>query len=77
MNYEFYDVCFRYLVEKDASVAAVNNDGELPFDIAEGDEMEAFLETEMQNKGKQLDIIVTKQAIQMDFLLIQKAICQT
>ena len=52
MNYEFYDVCFRYLVEKDASVAAVNNDGELPFDIAEGDEMEAFLETEMQNKGK-------------------------
>ena len=46
------DSPFRYLLEKGANVAAVNNDGELPIDIAEGDEMEEMLADEMEHQGK-------------------------
>ncbi len=43
-------VC-RYLIEKGANVAAVNNDGELACDISEGDDMEELLFNEMESKG--------------------------
>ena len=34
-----------------ASVSAVNNDGELAYDLAEGDAMERLLADEMQKQG--------------------------
>lgn len=42
---------FRYLIEHKADVAAVNNDGELPIDIAETEAMEELLEHETQTRG--------------------------
>jgi len=43
---------FRYLIEHGANVAAVNNDGELPVDIAESDAMEDLLQEHIDAKGK-------------------------
>jgi len=43
---------FRYLIEHGANVAAVNNDAELPLDIAESDEMEDMLQQNINAKGK-------------------------
>lgn len=34
-----------------ANVAAVNNDGDLPVDIAENDSMEQLLQEEMKKQG--------------------------
>ncbi|KAK6985907.1 protein phosphatase 1 regulatory subunit 12C [Biomphalaria glabrata] len=45
----------RYLIKHGANVAAVNNDGDLPSDIAENDEMEKLLKDEMKKQGN-LDI---------------------
>ena len=42
---------FRYLIDKGANIAAVNNDGELAFDLAEGEEMENLIEEEMRKQG--------------------------
>lgn len=41
----------RYLIEHNADVAAVNNDGELPIDIAETEAMEELLDRETQLRG--------------------------
>lgn len=41
----------RYLIEHNSDVAAVNNDGELPIDIAETEAMEELLERETQLRG--------------------------
>ena len=41
----------RYLIEHKADVAAVNNDGELPIDIAETEAMEELLDKETQDRG--------------------------
>jgi protein phosphatase 1 regulatory subunit 12A len=41
----------RYLIENKSDVAAVNNDGELPIDIAETEAMEELLERETQLRG--------------------------
>lgn len=44
-------VFHRYLIEHNSDVAAVNNDGELPIDIAETEAMEELLERETQLRG--------------------------
>ena len=50
------DLCaHRYLIEHNADVAAVNNDGELPIDIAETEAMEELLEHETQLRGKHVN----------------------
>lgn len=41
----------KYLIEKGANVAAVNNDGELAVDIAECQEMEDLLNEEIKKRG--------------------------
>lgn len=41
----------RYLIEQGANLAAVNNEGELPFDLADGDEMEDLISDEMDKQG--------------------------
>jgi hypothetical protein len=43
---------FRYLIEHGGNVAAVNNDAELPLDIAESDEMEDMLQQNINAQGK-------------------------
>lgn len=48
---DFCSLFFRYLIEHAANVAAVNNDGELPLDIAESDEMEELLQEHIIAKG--------------------------
>ena len=42
---------YRYLIEQGANVAAVNNDAELPLDIAESDEMEDMLQQNINAQG--------------------------
>ena len=49
MTIELY--IFRYLLRNNANVAAVNNDGDLPFDICEEDEMEKLLQESMDEQG--------------------------
>lgn len=41
----------KYLIEHGANVAAVNNDGELPLDIAECEDMEDLLQSEIDDQG--------------------------
>jgi protein phosphatase 1 regulatory subunit 12A len=41
----------RHLMERGADVAAVNNDGELPLDIAESDDMEFLLFSNVTAQG--------------------------
>ena len=43
---------FRYLLRNNANVAAVNNDGDLPFDICEEDDMEKLLQEAMDEQGR-------------------------
>lgn len=44
--------CFdRFLIDHGARVDIVNNDGELPIDIADTDEMENLLQTEIYKQG--------------------------
>lgn len=45
----------KYLIEKSANVAAVNNDGELAVDIAECQKMEDLLREEIDNMGIDCD----------------------
>ncbi|KAK4876964.1 hypothetical protein RN001_009470 [Aquatica leii] len=45
----------KYLIEHGANVAAVNNDGELPLDIAECEDMEDLLQTEIDEQGVDCD----------------------
>lgn len=45
----------KYLIENGANVAAVNNDGELPLDIAESDDMEEYLQQEIDKDGIDCD----------------------
>lgn len=42
---------FRILVEHDANLAAVNNEGEVPLDLADEDEMDEYLSDEIDNQG--------------------------
>lgn len=42
----------RYLIEKGAKLDAVNNDGELAVDLAEGKQMEILLSNSMEDQGK-------------------------
>lgn len=41
----------RILLEKGADLLAVNNEGEIPADLAEEEEMDEFLEEEMEKLG--------------------------
>ncbi|CAN7977196.1 unnamed protein product, partial [Ixodes persulcatus] len=45
----------RYLIENGANVALVNNDGDLPIDIAESGEMEELLQAEIDRLGVDCD----------------------
>ena len=42
----------RYLIDHGADVAAVNNEGELPLDLAEEEDMEDLLTDEIERLGK-------------------------
>ena len=42
---------FRYLLDNGADVAAVNNEGELPLDLAEEEDMEDLLTDEIERLG--------------------------
>lgn len=42
----------RFLIERGARVDIVNNDGELPIDIADTDEMESLLQSEIFKQGR-------------------------
>lgn len=42
----------RYLIKQRASVAAVNSEGELPSDIAQGEAMEKMLKEVIKKQGK-------------------------
>lgn len=42
---------FRILVENNANLAAVNNEGEVPLDLADEDEMDEYLSDEIDNQG--------------------------
>ena len=42
---------FRYLIDHGADVAAVNNEGELPLDLAEEEDMEDALTEELEKSG--------------------------
>lgn len=44
-------MCFRYLINHQANVAAVNNDGDLPMDIADSTHVENLLQQEMDKQG--------------------------
>lgn len=39
------------MVDNDANLAAVNNEGEVPLDLAEEEEMEDFLSEEIDKQG--------------------------
>jgi len=41
----------RYLIEKGGRLDAVNNDGELPIDLADGNDMENLLSEAMETQG--------------------------
>lgn len=41
----------KYLIEHGANVAAVNNDGQLALDIADTEQMEDFLQEEIDRQG--------------------------
>ena len=53
----FCSIHFRYLLDKGANIQAVNNDGELAIDLAEGKEMEALITNTMERLGNILDIL--------------------
>ena len=42
----------RFLVEHGADIAAVNNEGELPLDLAEEDEMEEYLQDQLRKASE-------------------------
>lgn len=48
----------RFLLCHDANLSAVNNEGELPVDIAEAGPMKNFLHDEIQKQGKLCLIII-------------------
>ena len=47
----FFFFFFRYLLDNGADVAAVNNEGELPLDLAEEEDMEDLLTDEIERLG--------------------------
>lgn len=47
----FLDIV-RFLLDKNADPALLNNDGELPVDLAETDEMRSVIESEIRRRGK-------------------------
>ncbi|KAK5642427.1 hypothetical protein RI129_008594 [Pyrocoelia pectoralis] len=55
----------KYLIEHGANVAAVNNDGELPLDIAECEDMEDLLQTEIDEQGVDCDAARSEEERQM------------
>lgn len=50
LNCNIVCVC-RYLIEKGANLEAVNNDGELAIDLAEGKDMETLISEAMEKQG--------------------------
>jgi len=51
-NFVVLYLCFRYLIEKNADIARVNNDGELAIDLADTEEIEELLQQEMDKQGE-------------------------
>ena len=62
----------RYLIEHNSDVAAVNNDGELPIDIAETEAMEELLERETQLRG--ITICKTFPSYNLTTVIIQQVL---
>lgn len=48
----FLLLSFRILIDEDADLLAVNNEGEVPLDLAEEDEMDEYISEVMDEKGK-------------------------
>lgn len=48
----FFTFSFRILIDEDADLLAVNNEGEVPLDLAEEDEMDEYISEVMDEKGK-------------------------
>lgn len=44
-------MCCRILIDNGADLSAVNNEGEVPLDLAEEEEMEEFLSEEIDAQG--------------------------
>jgi protein phosphatase 1 regulatory subunit 12A len=61
----FVFLFYRYLIEQRADVAAVNNDGELPIDIAETEAMEELLEKETRERGIDCEAARSQEERQM------------
>lgn len=51
-NLFFFFLSFRILIDEDADLLAVNNEGEVPLDLAEEDEMDEYISEVMDEKGK-------------------------
>ena len=51
---------YRYLIQKGTDVASVNNEGELPLDLAEEEDMEDLLTDEIEKLGKIIRVISTR-----------------
>jgi len=49
---DFFVLVCRCLIDHGADVAAVNNEGELPLDLAEEEDMEDLLTDEIERLGK-------------------------
>lgn len=49
---DFFALVHRCLIDHGADVAAVNNEGELPLDLAEEEDMEDLLTDEIERLGK-------------------------
>ena len=49
---DFFAFVHRCLIDHGADVAAVNNEGELPLDLAEEEDMEDLLTDEIERLGK-------------------------
>ena len=55
----------RYLIEKGARLDAVNNDGELAIDLADGTDMENLLSVVMKTQGARALMTSLKLVVQL------------
>nr|XP_054774727.1 protein phosphatase 1 regulatory subunit 12A-like [Lytechinus pictus] len=58
--FPFFFLC-RYLIENGADLVACNNEGELPMDLAEEEDMEEFLQDEMDKQDLDVDQARTEE----------------
>ena len=58
----------RYLIEKGARLDAVNNDGELAIDLADGTDMENLLSVVMETQGARALMTSLKLVVQLTMI---------